>query len=201
MKKETRILEMPLEIREASNDGETPEIRGTAVVYDAWSEDLGGFVERIAPGAFGDLSNRDLVAQAHHEGGMSTIGRTPKTLAVSDSRERLSYRISPPDTTATRDLLKQIDAGIVTGSSFIFRVKAGGETISEDDDGQITRTVTDAELFEVSPVISPAYPQTDVARRSVERFREERESAAWADENEKMKRANDARLLGMRAAL
>lgn len=178
--KETRYLPTKVELRERDGEGDKlPAIEGRAVVYGAWSHDLGGFRERFEPGAFGDLDGADVLASLNHDMRAQLLGRTPDTLTLRDGKDGLDYRITPPDTGAARDAVELIRSGIVPGSSFTFRVKAGGEKIAEDKDGNVTRTVTDAELFEVAPVASPAYPQTDtsVAQRSIEAFKKSKTNA------------------------
>jgi phage head maturation protease len=70
---------------------------------------------------------------------------------------------TPPDVTYARDLLVSIERGDVSGMSFGFRV-----TKQEwDESGDILkRKILEVELFDVSPVTYPAYPQTDVALRA-----------------------------------
>lgn len=41
----------------------------------------------------------------------------------------------------------------------------------EDDEGNIDRTLIDVDLFEISFVINPAYPDTDAALRSLTEWR------------------------------
>jgi len=45
-------LNFPVEIRAEKAEGEKKKIRGHAAVFNVLSEDLGGFREKIAPGAF-----------------------------------------------------------------------------------------------------------------------------------------------------
>jgi phage head maturation protease len=56
----------------------------------------------------------------------------------------------------------------VSGSSFGFIVRAEEWQEPKDRRDLPLRTVTDAELFDVSPVTYPAYPQTSVTARSIE---------------------------------
>ena len=46
---ERRVFTLPAEIRA---EGDAKKIYGHAAVFNAMSEDLGGFREKIAPGAF-----------------------------------------------------------------------------------------------------------------------------------------------------
>ncbi len=191
--KETRVIEnVSVELREGG-EGESPTIAGVALVYDAWSHDLGGFRERFRPGAFGNLSGANVIANAHHETGSGTVARTmvpfrdkdgnliPGALSLSNSGKRLAYEFNPANTSVARDLIEQVRTGITAGSSFTFRVKAGGQEIDEDDDGNVRRTITSAELFEVSPVVNPAYPQTSVDTRALDEYRAAKQAAEGED--------------------
>jgi len=162
----------PVEIRADEETG-TRTLTGTAPPYGILSVDLGGFREKFAPGAFGDSLSGDVISTFEHDGRM-ILGRTSAgTLRLEDQKKGLHYAVDLPDTTAGRDLAVSVDRGDVAGSSFEFRVKAGGEEWDEKKDGNVTRTVTDAELFQVGPVTQPAYPKgTKVALRSLEEWRE-----------------------------
>ncbi|RYE65195.1 MAG: hypothetical protein EOO81_13020 [Oxalobacteraceae bacterium] len=56
--------------------------------------------------------------------------------------------------------------------SFGFAVRE--QEWKELDDGTIVRTLIDVDLFEVSFVINPAYPDTSAAKRSLDKWREDR---------------------------
>jgi hypothetical protein len=70
--------------------------------------------------------------------------------------------ISPPDTAAARDVMALIERGDVNQASFAFRVVK--ETWEEE---KRIRTLDEVQLFDVSPVTYPAYPQTSVDIRSL----------------------------------
>lgn len=173
MNKECRVLVFgDVEVRES--EGEAAKIVGTALRYGKLSDDLGGFREKFKPGAFGDLDGSDVIATIHHDT-RQLLGRTPKTLRLTDTNNALRYEVDVPDTSSGRDAVELIGRGDIRGSSFTFRIKAGGQELDEQEDGSLIRTVTKAELFEVAPVVSPAYPQTDtsVAQRSIDAWRRE----------------------------
>jgi phage head maturation protease len=66
-----------------------------------------------------------------------------------------------------RDLMVSIERGDIDQMSFGFRVAKGGDEWLYTDDA-VTRTITKVEeLFDVSVVTYPAYPDTDVAVRSL----------------------------------
>lgn len=172
MQLEKRCLEQELAEVRATSEG---KIEGYAAVYGKRSSDLGGFVEEIAPGAFGPvLENKpDVVATIDHEGGLSTIGRTLSgTLELKSDDKGLHYSVMPPDTSAGRDVKVLIGRGDIRGSSFAFRVAPDGEEW-RDESGTMVRKITRiAGLYDVSPVTRPAYPDTSVALRSLEAAKE-----------------------------
>lgn len=164
MKKEVRHFALDeIEVRK-SEDGET-EIRGHAAVFDSLSEDLGGFREKIAPGAFADSVGGDVLAFWNHNSDI-VLGRTPDTLQVAEDERGLAFSLTPP--AARADLVESIERRDVRGTSF------GFQTISDkwekDEDGDDIRTLLEVRLIEISPTPLPAYPATDVdvAQRSRE---------------------------------
>lgn len=169
------VGELKAETRE---DGEGRRLVGYAARFNSLSGDLGGFRERIAPGAFsGSLeAGSDIRALWNHDSAL-VLGRTRSgTLSVREDDDGLRVEIDPPDTQAGRDALTSIDRGDVSQMSFAFRVNPGGDMVEENSEGELIRTLTDVELFEVSPVTFPAYEDTRIDARSIERFREERRS-------------------------
>jgi len=68
-KNEERRLCRGQELRVLEAEGQAPRIEGLAVPYGQLSEDLGGFIERIMPGAFDAAlnSDRDLIVDREHD--------------------------------------------------------------------------------------------------------------------------------------
>jgi HK97 family phage prohead protease len=156
-----------IEMREDSK----PVIRGHAAVFNQLSEDLGGFREQIAPGAFIEAIERDDVRALFNHDANFVLGRTvSKTLRLSEDARGLAIEIDPPDTQAARDLMVSISRGDVSQMSFGFTIRPGGQDWAKDDDGRTIRTLKKVRLFDVSPVTYPAYPQTDVALREMRSF-------------------------------
>ena len=61
--------------------------------------------------------------------------------------------------------------GDVSQMSFAFRVAGDdGDHWEQTDEGQVVRTLRNVRLYDVSPVTYPAYPDTDVAARSLEQW-------------------------------
>lgn len=149
-------------------EGDAPKFDGYAAMFNADSQDLGGFIERIAPGAFADvLPTADTRALFNHNPDY-VLGRTTAgTLALREDQRGLHMLNSPPDTQWARDLRVSVDRGDVSQMSFGFRVKSD---TWEKRDGVIVRTINKvADLLDVSIVTYPAYPDTSVAARSLDR--------------------------------
>lgn len=155
------------ELRAVEDDGKK-KIRGHAAVFNELSEDLGGFREQIAPGAFTEAVKEDDVRALWNHDPNFVLGRNKSgTLKLTEDEQGLAIEVEPPDTQWARDLLVSIDRGDVSQMSFGFSVKPNGQNWGEDNDGNIVRTLTGLRLYDVSPVTFPAYPSTDVAVRSM----------------------------------
>lgn len=157
-------------------DGGGRRLVGYAAVFDSLSEDLGGFREQIRAGAFSQSleGSPDIRALWNHDDGQ-VLGRTRAgTLNLSEDGRGLRAEIDLPETQAGRDAATSVERGDVNQMSFAFKVRAGGQKFDEDEDGQIIRTLTDLELYEVSPVTFPAYEDTHVDARARHRAQEYR---------------------------
>lgn len=173
--RETRHLR-GLELREAPKDsGLLGVLTGYAAVFDSDSVLLGGyeggFIERIAPGAFKrSLAESPEVFALWQHDPAQVIARSPDTLKLAEDERGLRVEIGLPDTTTARDLLARVRAKIVDAMSFGFSVRSDKW---ERRQGQPDlRTIADLDLFEVSAVVWPAYPETSLAVRSHEQFRQ-----------------------------
>jgi len=181
---EEETTDLPLlRIESRSEDGaESQWIVGYAAKFGVNSLDLGDFVERIDPQAFGIVAERrgrkkplETRALWNHDPNFP-LARYPGTLRMNVDDIGLRYEFPVPDTTYGRDLAANIEAGIVRGSSFSFQIAPGGEAWSVED-GRSIRTVTKIDtLIDVGPVTFPAYPDADVtvAKRSFDAFRQQR---------------------------
>jgi HK97 family phage prohead protease len=88
-------------------------------------------------------------------------------LRLKVDKKGLRYEVDLPDTAQARDVRELIRRGDVSGSSFGFVVQGDEWDESQMKSGKLPlRTLTKLELFDVSPVTYPAYPQTSVSARS-----------------------------------
>lgn len=189
--KEIRVLKTA-ELRVVrSEDGALPKIEGYAAVFNKDSEDM-GFIERIIPGAFKNaLEKSDVRALFNHDPNI-ILGRTSSgTLELREDKHGLFMSVTPPDTQLVRDMvMTPIERGDVTQQSFGFTIKSD-EWTNLDKDTPI-RTITEVrELFDVSAVVYPAYPDTTVALRSLDKNKgiltDEKNLVTQANRNRNMK--------------
>lgn len=145
-------------------------ITGHAAVFNQLSEELFGFREEVAPGAFANsIATDDIRSLWNHDANFVLGRNTSGTLRLHEDDIGLAIENDLPDTQTARDLMTSIRRGDVSQMSFGFitlrddwRLEAGG---------LVVRTLKEAQLFDVSPVTYPAYPQTDVSGRSVTELR------------------------------
>lgn len=165
---------------EASDNGK--KIRGYAIKFGSVSEDLGGFREYIAPEAVDRTLSEglDVRALVDHDSA-KVVGRTRAgTLMLRKDSKGLKIEIDPDEEISySKDIMRAVARGDVSGMSFAFRVIPGGvEWDANSKEAQAynvpIRTVTDMRISEISIVTFPAYAQTDVevAQRSLQAYQQ-----------------------------
>lgn len=157
---------------ERAADGK-PRLTGYAAVFEPAEADIfGWFTERVRRGAFARAlrEKADVRALVDHNATL-ILGRTKAgTLRLAEDDRGLKAEIDLPETSAAKDIAASVERGDVDGMSFAFR--ATKEEWEEPKDGQPVRTLVDVDLFDVSAVTYPAYPDTAVtAQRSLEAWR------------------------------
>lgn len=153
----------------AQGDGRTLEM---FIPFESESVDM-GFREKIDAGAFtrsiraGRSSQRnDIFALWSHDSSQPLARQANDTLDFEEDAGGVTALATlQPDIDYHERALKAVKAGLVRGTSF------GFETVRDewayDDDGEATRTLLEVKLFEVSPVVFPAYPESDLQARSM----------------------------------
>lgn len=167
MSKKREVRYLPArELRATKNADGSRTLSGYAAVFNSPSLDFGGWRETIAPGAFTRslMSNPDVVCLRDHDNSI-LLGRTrSKTLTLEQDAVGLRFECAMPDTTQAADLAVLLDRGDIDGCSFSFRCNM--DDWKTTDDGTTVRTLIDVDLFDVSVVSEPAYPDTSVSLRS-----------------------------------
>ena len=142
-------------------------IDGYASVFNKDSLDLGGFIETVNPEAFNRtlVENPDVRALFNHDSG-ELLGRTVSktlTLSVDENGLRMSLRL--PNTGKGPYIKEMITRGDLSAMSFGFVTRKDKWDFNSTPN---RRELLDVDLFEVSPVTFPAYPDTSLAVRSME---------------------------------
>lgn len=170
MRKETRYLPLDdIEMRVETDDDGNSKLTGYAAVFNRDSVDLGGFIERIMPGAFTEtLKSSDVRALFNHDPNMVLGRNTAGTLRMKENSKGLKFEIDLPDTQIARDVAVSVERGDISGSSFSFTTR---EDVWRTVDGQEIRELIEIDkLFDIGPVAFPAYTDTTVAARSLKEW-------------------------------
>lgn len=139
---------------------------GYAARFGKLSQNLGGFVERIAPGTFSKtIQEADVRALFNHDPNF-VLGRNRSgTLRMEEDAEGLAYEVDLPDTALGRDVATLLERGDISGSSFGFRVIS--DEWGETESGFPMRTLTQVALRDVGPVTFPAYSDASSSLRTL----------------------------------
>lgn len=161
---ERRTWASPVEFRK---EGDAIVARGYAYVFESDSQDLGGFIERVAKGAGAQsIRDHDIVALANHDANLLLGRKSAGTLTIEEDERGAAYTITLPDTSVGRDWAELLRRRDVVGSSFGFRVHE--DEWGEAEDGRLLRTLKRFSIRDVGPVTFPAYLGTEAALRSHE---------------------------------
>ena len=157
---EVRVNSTKFEVR-AEGDGMT--FTGYASVFNSPSEDLGGFIEYVAPGAFKrSLQSRNEVKLLwNHDSGEPLASLRGGTMQLVEDEIGLKVTAQLPNTSRGRDVAELLRTKVIDSMSFGFNVIKD----SWSRDGQ-TRTLESVRLFETSIVSFPAYSSTTATVRS-----------------------------------
>lgn len=144
---------------------------GYAAVFDRDSHDLGGFTESIKPGAFSRSlrDGADVRALRDHDPSR-VLGRSGSgTLRIVEDAVGLRSEIDLPDTELGRETAELVRRGDLDGMSFGFTAERDSWV---EKDGRSHRVLSELDIFDVSVVSFPAYPDAAIAGvRSLERHR------------------------------
>lgn len=146
------------------------------VLYDMW----GPFREILRPGAFaeviaanqrGDEDTKFLGINHDRNQPLARVGN--QTLELEEDDVGLLVRATLAATRYAQDLRVLLESRTVHQMSFTFTVAPDGATwrYDYDNDGDLREVTNVARLFDVSPVVYPAYPQTDAGLRALDQLR------------------------------
>ena len=155
-------------------------ITGEAIVYERESNPIYGYyIEVIKRGALDDADISRVVARTNHDDGVLLGTTWAGTLRLTDSPSALRYEVDIPDTTAGRDTEVYMQRGDIAGSSFAFTVAEDNWIDRSADKMLPIREITKIDhLYDVSPVINPAYPDASSALRHLNDWEEAEKAKA-----------------------
>lgn len=171
-----------LEIRniEIRADQETRTIKGTAIVFNSLSEDLGGFVEEIKPEACTPefLNEQDITMLYNHETDQGVLARSKNgtgTLRYFVDEIGVHFEFEARNTSLGNEVLEAVRAGDLSQCSFAFKLAEGGDKWENMGNGLYKRTINKFQCIrDFSIVIVPAYPETstEIKFRGLEELKE-----------------------------
>ena len=165
-----------------ADEGRTVE--GYAAVFGQPTM-IGAVEEVVSHGAFDDRLHDDVVALFNHDQNMP-LARSYQgqgTLELKVDEHGLFYSFKLGNQSYAKDLAESIKRGDVRGSSFGFVVRE--DDYEKKADGSYRRTIKRvARIADISPVVSPAYPQTSVKMRDMIAALEAEKEIEQTPENE-----------------
>lgn len=174
------ILNVPfdgIEFRKAQNGrSDNYTLRGHAAVFDSLSEDLGGFREQLARGAFRAAlrGTPDVRLLFNHDSNRvlarstASVDGKPSLELREDATGLHVWAVIQPRTWVN-DLAIEMAGGLIDQMSFAFSLRDGGDNWEERDDGIVRTILPDGieSLYDVSVVTTPAYVDTSVGIREL----------------------------------
>jgi HK97 family phage prohead protease len=155
-----------------SYDKKENKLWGYAAIFDTPTEirDYGRtFTEVVRRGAFQRTlkENKDIICTFNHDTNR-LLGRTSsQTLTIREDKVGLYFEVAlSPDIETHREVRELALRGDLLGASFTFTVPKEGESWASN-----TRELKDLDLYELGPVVLPAYKDTKIGMRSNDRYR------------------------------
>jgi HK97 family phage prohead protease len=160
-------LRFNAELRKSATGSRT--LKGYAARFNSRSVDLGGFVEQLMPGCFAEslAADEEIRALLDHDHTKILARRSNGSLRISEDSVGLGVDFDVPATSYGDDLLACVDAGLIAGMSFgMFCLEDRWQDLQENGQAVKLRSVTRADIFEITATSMPAYPSTTLAARS-----------------------------------
>lgn len=153
------------------------KIEGVSIVFNALSNDLGGFRELIVPEAVeGVIEQSDIFFLYNHTSDRGFLARSKfgiGSLKTDVREDGVYFSFDAPKTALGDEVLEYLKRGDVNQCSFAFAVDT--DMWEKQVDGTYIRTITKfKKLYDMSLVDNPAYSQTSACARFAEIKEEER---------------------------
>ncbi len=153
-------------VGELRAEGDHLRFTGHAAVFNKPAHigpSRGGFIERIAPGAFKKaISEGDVRLLINHDPSLVLARTASDTLRLSEDGTGLKVEADLAPTSYGNDLAVSLKRGDVSQMSFAFEPVKDEWNLEADPP---ERTLREVKLFDVSAVTFPAYQGTDASLR------------------------------------
>lgn len=176
---------------ESPVESESRTIKGVAIVFDKWSNDLGGYIERIKPTAITQelIDNSDVIANREHNSADYMMARRKKgkgTLNLELREDGLYFEFDAPNTAKGDELLFDVRNGNLDECSFAFTLggEKGADSWYKDESGKLCRDINHINgLYDISLVAHAAYSDTYCySQRGLEMVEKDKELSSKYDE-------------------
>ncbi len=176
------------EIGEGEGMEKREVIRGYFSVFNSDFEMWSGYIERIMPGAFDEADMSDVVCLYNHEDEM-LLGRSVNgegTLKIGFAEKGGYFEVEKPNTTVGNDVYENIRLKNIRGCSFAFTV--ADQNVEYDvpqADGSMATIISINKvkrLYDVGPVLNPAYVETEVEASMRSKIEQGKPTAYTLDE-------------------
>ena len=162
---------------EIRTESDSRKIEGVSIVFNALSNDLGGFREQILPEAIeGVIEQSDIFFLYNHTSDRGFLARSKYgvgSLHTEVREDGVYFSFDAPRTALGDEVLEYLRRGDVNQCSFAFAVDT--DKWEKQGDGTYIRTITKFKrLYDMSLVDTPAYSQTSACARFAEIQEEER---------------------------
>lgn len=160
-----------IRLTSTENDNELV-VEGYVNETGKWSHQMrskkGPFIEKIEKGAFKRALGRglDIHFLAEHDKNKILASTRNGSLTLTEDNKGLLMRATISKTSYGKDYYELIKDGILRNMSFGFNVIK--DSWKQGKDGILERSIKDLNLFEVSVVTNPAYPQSNLSARGMD---------------------------------
>lgn len=147
-------------------------VEGYVNETEKWSYKMrskkGPFIEKIEKGAFKRALDRglDIHFLAEHDSNRILASTRNCSLTLKEDDKGLLMRATISKTSYGKDYYELIKDGILRNMSFGFNVIK--DSWKQGKNGILERSIKDLNLFEVSVVTNPAYPQSNLSARGMD---------------------------------
>ena len=176
------------EIGEGEEMQKREVIKGYFSVFNSDFKMWDGFIERIMPGAFDEADMSDVVCLYNHEDEM-LLGRSVNgegTLSIGFDEKGGYFEVEKPNTSTGNDVYENIRLKNIRGCSFAFTVaEQSVEYDVAQPDGSMATIVSINKvkrLYDVGPVLNPAYKETEVEASMRSKIEQEKPTTYTLDE-------------------